>query len=263
MSDAVPQFNYVPVLADSEKVRLSVVTLAGVSTKHGSTDTDRGRLYGTAAAQPGGAVRLSLFAKVSKPADALVLKGEGAVGEYFDLVEQNGSGMEGQARIDAHAADDAGIVVVVTFASDRDVVLAAAEAAAMPGFDDAYGLAELHATAVQTIMTEALPAAVPHLFGGRGMSAFVPHAADAAFPDLRKLANADQLRVAQGNLVKALSFEQREHLEEFAAIAAAARVRFDEAMGRLQAGNKPADDAAATQLPTATAGVSFGSFTRG
>lgn len=252
-----PVFEYVPVFGDPNKGTVRVASLAGVSTKHGAKHNDRGRLYGTLT-KPAADYTLSLYsdlARTQKVAEGTVA----ALGTWFDLAAQNASGISGRAVVDAYGADDTTILVLPTFATDRDVLIDAASCSKMPGWEGAWGLSDLHAQAVREILTSAIPAKLPHLCGGSGLASFVPHLAGSTLPDLTKLANVDHLRLAQAALVKALSAEQREHLEEFAAIAAAARQRYEDLMDGLAAANKPEEDEAAGEE---SGGLGVGTWTR-
>lgn len=244
---SAPRFEYVPIIGDPAKATLRVAFLSGISTAHGSEDTDHGRLYGVVS-RPGDAYRLELFANVNRSAGSLVASGESAtLGEYFDVSEESASGISGQAAIDAFSAEDRSVIVIPTFAVDVDVYTTPAAARALPGHDESgegYGLAYLHAQAMREILTSGLPGAVPHLFGGAGLAAFVPTGADVQLPDITKLANVDQLRVAQVHLVKAIGAEQAEGIEAFDKVAKAARARYDAVVTRLAEANTEDEEAA-------------------
>lgn len=253
---AEPVFEYVLILGgDRAKAHLKVAFLAGISTAHDSADTDNGRLYASVT-RPGGVYTLDVYSSRTRSGPSRVLTGTApALREYFDLEAANDSGMSGRAWLEDYAADDNGVILVPTFATDRDVYAGAEAAAAMPGYDDGYGLAYFHAMAVRDILTSELPRQVPNLFGGDGLAEFVPQGPEGPeLPDLRDLgANVDQLRVAQATLVKALSAEQAEHVEQFAAMAKAARGRFDAAMKQLGEANTKAAAAREAEAKAAAA----------
>jgi hypothetical protein len=162
-----------------------------------------------------------------------------------------------------------------SFADDADVFPDPSMCAALPGYDTgleggndavaARGLAVWHAKAVKQLLTTSLPAAIPHLFGGSGLSALVPMDEDEiSFPDLRKIANVDQLREAQAALVLAMAAGASRHLREFADMADAARDRLAAIMEDIRKANEPADlDAMDVTDTTVNHGISFGTFNRG
>lgn len=252
-------FEYISIIGDPAKAVLKVAYIDGISTKHDSDDTDRGRLYASLV-KTGDTYTLDIFSNVAKDAGSRVLTGQtNSLQAYFELTEVDSSGMSGRAWIDSFESADANIILLPTFAVDRDVVVSAGECERYPGYDDEEGFAEFHAQAVQEIMTSGLPMAVPSLFGGAGLAAFVPQGQNSKLPDLTKIANPDQLRVAQKHLVKALSAEQAEHLEEWALVAKAARERYDEAMQSLALGNTVDEETAVSESPVT---YEVGSFRR-
>ena len=258
---AGPTFEYIAVVGDKDKAHVKVVSLSGVSTKHGDTKTDRGRLYGSVT-KSGLVHTLSLYSDVSKTSDKLVAQGTTSdLQAYFDLAVQNASGITGRAWLENYAADYTGLVVVVSFAVDGDVITQQAYAQALggPAYDATYGLGYLHAEAQRRLVCGSLPAAVPHLFGGLGVAAFVPQFGGVELPDLRTIASVDLLREAQSELVKAKAAQEQEHLEEMAVIAKAAGERFDGIMKDLKAANAPAEEKAEVFTP----GVSTSTWTRG
>lgn len=237
---AGPSYEYVPILG-ATGATLRVVSIDGISTKHGDTKTDRGRLY--AKVTKPGSYQLDVYSRFTRQAGELVMTGTVAtLATYFDLAAANTSGMTGQAIVDSYSADDSGIVLLPTFAVDHDVLIGTTDIAAMPGYDATYGLGYFHAQAMRQILAADLPRATPHLFGGVGLAAFVPTAVAASMPLLSTIANADQLRVAQASLVKALSAEQAEHLVEWRDIAAAARSRYEGAINNLAEANLKDED---------------------
>lgn len=256
-------FEYVAVLGDNAKAHVRVVSLDGISTKHGNAKTDRGRLYGRVTFA-GLVYTLQLYSDVGRGADKLVAQGTTSeLGAYFDLAQQLASGITGRAVLASYAQDYAGLVLVPTFAVDRDVAVDQPSAKALggPGYDDAaYGLAEYHAAAMRTLVCSDLPAQVPHLFGKIGTAAFVPTMDGVELPDLRTIAGVDHLRQAQGELVKAMAAEAQEHLEEFAAIGVAARGRYQRHLDNLKAANVV--EAEAVDVAD-SAGVSTSTFTIG
>lgn len=243
----VPVFEHVPIVIDRDKADVTLATIEGLSTKHGVSLSDRGRLY-IHVDRDGDDYRVRVYSDAIRT--SLILAGSTAsLDTYFDLDAQNASGMSGRAVVTSYTGEAFG-VLIPTFAVDSDVVIQPAAAETLPGFDAVYGLAFVHAQQQRAILLGELPAAVPHLFESGSLAAFVPNADDVSLPDLTKIANVDLLRVAQANLVKAAAAEQHEHLEEFADIAAKARARFDEIMARLKAANpspsEQADQVAST-----------------
>lgn len=230
-----PVFDYVPIIQDKAKAELGVVSIIGLSTKHGAATHDRGRLYATVTFASG-TYTVSFYANAGRT--TLVARGTtAALNAYFDLTAQGGSGISGKAWISAYSRDSSDIILVPTFAVDADVDPRPGAVAAAPGYDEDFGLAFLHAQAMKEILANDLPAQIPHLFGGTGISGFVPGQPGLKLPELSKIANVDGLRVAQGSLVKAMSFETQEHLEESAAVAKQARDRYDTQMARVGEAN--------------------------
>lgn len=251
-----PVFEYVPVFGDAGKATVRVASITGLSTKHGTKTNDRGRLYGKATKVAADHVLAlySDFARTAKVAEGTVA----TTGTWFNLVAANASGITGRAIFDSYGSDDDSVLVVATFATDRDVLIDQISCANMPGYDGIWALSDLHAQAMRELLTSAIPAKLPHLSGGKGLASFVP-LAGSTLPDLKQLANIDHLRLAQAALVKALSAEQREHLEEFAAIAAAARARYEDLMDQLAEANQAEVEKAGEE----DGGMSTATWTRG
>jgi hypothetical protein len=181
--------------------------------KHGSTQNDRGWLYGRVSAGP----TLDLFADTARTVDRRVATGGAAVGTPFALASVNASGLTGLATIDLDTPAD--FLVVPSFAADIDVAVNPLFVQQLPGFDSTYGLSYLHAEAHRDLLTLHLPGVIPHLFGGLGMANFVPaDPGSVLLPDLKRMASIDQLRAIQARLVKHKSATQAEHLAEFAKI---------------------------------------------
>lgn len=255
-----PVFEYIPVLGASGTVKIKVLRIVGLDTRHSSTNNDHGRLYaavtGTISAP---AVDLYCDTALTQK----VATGTGAVGAIIALAAVNSSGITGLVIVEFFTAADSGLVILASLATDEDVLLDATSCASLPGFNPIYGLAYLHAQAMRRIMTSSLPAAVPYLYGATGLAAFVPQSARGIdVPDISKLASADQLRMAQADLVKALSGKQQEHIPEFAALAKAAMESFAADMAEIGEANRKEPEAAA-QEQSSFLGPSFGTFSRG
>ena len=256
---AIPVFDVVPIIQNRGGIRIGIVTVAGVSTKHDSGDTDNGRLYADTVNAGGGAWRVDLFSDYLRSPGSLVARGTAAaIGQYFALAEQNGSGVTGRMRLDGTGNATFPAIIIVSFAVDADVYKSAGDAAAMPGYDEDYGLASFHAAAMRQILTSDLPSVAPDLFRGSTLSAFVPLDTAAELPDLQKVQSPESLRNAQADLVKALSTQESEHLDEWADVAAAARERYALALRTFGAANAPK----AADTKAAATGIRFGSFTR-
>lgn len=261
---AVPQgsFRYIPVLGNVGNADLRIVRLDGLSTKHGDAYSDRGTLYGSVTGV-GGTFTVTLYADMERTIP--ILAGSTTTfGVRFPLTKVPGGGPPvptgGVAVLASYTADDTDSVILPTFAVDEDVLLDQTACATFPGYDATLGLAAVHAQAMQEILGSILPSAVPHLYPTRaGISAFVPGQAGPALPDLRKLANAGQLRQIAALLVKAKANEQIEHLEEPAMVAKAARERLAELVKELTAANVQEEFAAETD----DGSFEVGSVTRG
>jgi hypothetical protein len=257
---AFPIFDVVPIIQSRDGIRIGVVTVAGVSTAHNSSHTDNGKMYADIVAVGGGSYRLDLWSDYARGGGSLVARGTApAVGQYFAIAEQNASGITGRARLDGEGAPVASPIVVVSFAVDADLFKEQNDAASLPGYDTTFGLAAFHAAAMRRLLTSDLPSAVPELFRGKKLAAFTPLALGTEFPDLSQIQNPESLRDAQANLVKSLSAQEAEHLEEFRELAELARERFAAAIGAFRSANAPAVEAVAT----ANNAISFGTWRRG
>lgn len=257
---AIPVFDVVPIIQNRNGIRIGIVTVAGVSTKHDSAHTDNGRMYADTVNAGGGAWRLDLFSDFARSPGSLIARGTApAVGQYFALDEQNGSGVTGRARLDGSGNATYPAVVIPTFAVDADVYKNPDHAAAMPGYDETYGLALFHAAAMRQILTSDLPSVSPDLYRGSTISAFVPMDVAAELPDLQRVQSSESLRAAQADLVKALSTQESEHLQEWEDVAALARERYAAALRTFAAANAPK----AAEVKAAATGISFGTFIRG
>jgi hypothetical protein len=254
---AMPKFDVVPIIQDRSGVFIGFATIAGLSTKHDSTDTDNGRIYFNVL-QAGGEYVVTLFNDPTYLVGSEIASGSGTIGNLFQLAEENASGVTARIRLDGAGASANGIIIP-TFALDVDVFKNQNDAAAMPGYDPDYGLAMFHAAAMRRIMTSDLPSALPDLYRNSGLSAFVPLGSAVTLPDLSTIESPEALRDAQANLVKSLSAQESEHLEAFAEMADAARARFVTALAAFKAANAPKAEEKAATANT----ISMGYFIRG
>lgn len=240
-------FDVIPAIYDRSGARLTALALTGVSTKHGDTKTDRGRMYAAITPTGGNAQRLDIYSDFTRT--QLVASGESpAPGTFFALAQANASGITGRARLDGSvSAAPINATLVVSLSVDEDVFQSAVPTANMPGYDPAGGLAAFHAAATRRILTSDLPAAAPALFASVPQNGFLPSGTTADYPDLRELQNADALRAASAALAKALSAEEKEHVAEFADMAERARGRFAAMMLDLRTANEPEQAEAETR----------------
>jgi hypothetical protein len=270
MADTVPdpgqvEFVYVPVFADAGlDIRFAFVK--GLSTRREDGHTDRGRMYGLITPSGADAV-VTLHSAYDRAADSLQAQGtitaaDVAAGNWVDLVDLSQGARVKLAAMPTTAAARK-FLIVPTFATDLDVDPDPDVCAAFPGYGGVWGLAMWHAAAMREIMTVGLPSRIPHLFGELGMAAMVPmEEAEIRIPDLRKLASVDSLRIAQANLVKALSAESLYHQDEWRQIADAARARYEKIMDDLGLANAPREETAAEAAPD-NSGIGFGTWNRG
>lgn len=259
MTFVPPSFRFIPIFGDSSKATLRLVRVDGLSTIGGDAYSDSGVLYVSIV----GAV-VTAYADMYRTVP--VLQGtSAALGTPFALSAVGGSGLSGQAIMEAYTTDDADVVALVSLAIDPDVQLSPAIAATMPGYDPAYGLAFLHAIAQRDILCTHLPARVPHLYPTKvGINQFTPgQRSSIDIPDLRKISGAGQLREAQAAMVKARSYQQNEHLEEAAAVASAASQRFMDIMKAIAEANVLEFEAKITEEADWSGSVSFTQMTRG
>lgn len=183
-----------------------------------------------------------------------------AIGVMSDLLEANDSGITGNiiVRSLSGAAD---VVLIVSFATDEDVLSDRVALSAYPGFDDAFGLTAIHAQVMRELMTSTLPSILPNLFGGALINSFVPMAlSDSTLPDLSTIVNPDALRQAQARLVEFHSAAQKKYVEEWAAIATAARDEYIRLVAMTADANAPKE---AVKETTESNNVAIGSFRRG
>jgi hypothetical protein len=252
-----PVFSFIPIIGDG-RAALRMVSLRGVSTKHGSTDTDRGLMYATIN-KVGATHTLSLYSDAARTAKVA----EGTTDnleEFFDLAQQNASGISGQAIIKDYTAPSK-LVLVVSFAVDSDIQSNVDEMQNYPGYDpDEYGLAAIIADAMKSIMTSGLPAAAPKLYSGAPISPFMPASDAAELPDLLKIANPEALRQATASLAKAMSWQQQEHQDEAKDLADRARARYDSIMALIRDANAPIEQETPVQ---GSGSIEFGEFARG
>lgn len=267
-------FEYIPVIQDTSKMRIQVASCAGFSTRQAGASTGGGRLYGTLEFEVGFHTATASFYRDTARSDLLVATvvpvadvgawittDATADGEIirFRIKEFNGATAE---AVDAIAAIR--FIAIVSFAVDADVASADASLALFPGYDAEDGLAHYHALAMREILTVDLPARVPNLFGGLGLATFLSaEPEEVELPDLRTLVNADALRMAQAALTKAMSAEENEHQQEWRDIAEMARARYAAVMDSIEAANAPKESDAADTRPDESVGTSFGRFNRG
>ena len=256
-----PVFEYVPTFSAGAVSPVQIVNVAGLSTAHSSTSSDRGRLYGSLTAVDGG-FALTMYADRGMSDGSAVLAGEASsIATYFDLGSVNASGMSGRAYLSTFAGSDDTIVAVPTFAVDPDVVLLQAAAAQTPGWNASYGFGYVHAQAVRQMLTADLPSVLPDLYAGKaGLAPFVPGVPGSDLPDLRQLANVDQLRGAQSMLVKRLAALQSEYLLEWANVADRAGQRYMAMMTAIAKASVLQREA--TEAEQSGESVTFGGFSR-
>lgn len=264
-----PNFDHVVIFHPKAgaTVAVKVVSLSGITTLHGDNRTQyRGVLFGQVIQTlPGGVptYTLSLYNHPRKQPGDLVASGvTTALAAYFDLGEQNDSGVTGRAWVDAYLADALHFQVIPTFAVDSDVHADGAEITEWPGWTPEWGLARIHAEAMSELLSVHLPAAVPNLMGGKGAAGFIPEAENISLPGLEKVAGTGLLRSAQAALVKMKVATQLEHTDEWAAIRDAAEARFETIMEKLTALSIAEKEAAETQGEAFGGGVEVGTFRR-
>jgi hypothetical protein len=255
-----PIFDTIPIIQNRSGIRLAFLTIAGVSTKHASTDTDNGKLYSTIVDNGGGGYTVSLYSDFALLGGSLKMQGGPAsLGQLIDLLPQNASGMTGRARLDGNGTISNPQIAIVSMATDADVFRNARRAEAMPGFDATYGLASFHAAAMRQILTSDLPSVMPQAYRNQRLAAFVPLSPGAELPDLTVIESVESLRDAQAMLVKAMSAREADHLEEFADMADRAMRDLRQALADIKDANAPEE----IEQDQQTGGITIGSFTRG
>jgi len=263
----IPVFDFIPIIQESGKVRLRVVVLSGVSTRHESPSTRDGKIF--ARITPNWPVQDQFtfegFTDPARlPADRVLYGVALNAGEQFELVEDNSSGMSGKAIIDDGTREVVNPILIVSFATDEDVFGSYRFAQGMPGYDSSYGLAAYHARAMRQILTSILPEAVPQFYAGKTLSAFEPLASADELPELGLIRNPAALEKLQADLVKQLSAEEAENTEEFADMADKARQRVAAGLKSIALANPlPEDLPPENQPPGAGVVVQFGSWKRG
>jgi hypothetical protein len=282
-------FEYVPVISKLDKVGIRIAAIRNLSTVGpgagpGTGSTDRGRMFGRVTAN-GDVLTVKLYADPARAVE--ICTGTGSLDDlYFNRFIDLTTGANGthdeNARLavtSLYAGDDprtADFICFPSFADDADIFPDPSMCASLPGYDTglqgggdvqkARGLAIWQVKAVKQLLTVNLPAAIPHLFGGNGLSALVPmDEAEISFPDFRKIANVDQLREAQAALALAMAADANRHLREFRDMADDARERLKQIMEDIRLANEPADVEAdeTSEAIEGHGGISFGSFERG
>jgi hypothetical protein len=285
-------FNYVPIIGP-EGLLMRVDEIRNLSTIPFDADqfadaqlVGRGRWFGSIHDNEigGWVILLSPDEGLTRPYFSGTIDKATQAGVRVSLPRGDFAGVETQCyvTVDAVPAEavpesPARFVAFPSFSDDGDIdpdpgrlqFLPGYDTGELPGMVDPYsarGLAVHHAAAMRQLVTTYLPAAIPHLFGGLGLAALVPMGrVPAPFPDLRKLANVDQLREAQAQLALSLAAGRNRHLAEFRDMETAARERFRELMTEIGLANAPAEERASETTGGGgdmSGGVSFGTWIR-
>jgi hypothetical protein len=256
------EFRFIPIVGNSSNASVQIVRLANVSTKHDSSDTDAGRMYGKVL-KVDETIIVKLYNDYKRRDSALIASGSmEAFVEPFDLSPnsetENPPLVSGVAVVNSFTSDS-NFVAIPTFATDVDIQSTADAMQNFPGYDEQFGLAIHFASAMEQILTSSLPAAIPTLFSSLEVNPYSAVSGEAEYPDVSKIENPAALRRATANLAKALSWEESGHMAEAQEIIRQARALFVDAMKDVAAANAPKTEA----KTIVTSGLSIGTFTRG
>ncbi len=177
--------------------------LGGVATKEGAENTDGGVLW-LAMTRDGGTVTAELFKDAARAADAKVatgtadtsgLDGTAEAAVEVALTEANASGLSGAFFVHRFVADGA-CPVQVALCVDEDLDTLWDGIEALPGYDDTAGCAEFIRLACQDVLARTAAMFRDTLGGHASAAAWFIADAGRSLPDLRRIANPAQLRVA-------------------------------------------------------------------
>ena len=188
---------------DRAELTTSRWRLAGIKTKEGGQNTDDGVLWFDAV-KSGSDVTATLkdaasggSIVASGTADVSGCDGTGENAVELELSEYDGSGISGSFWIHEYNQDPTNRVPVqIALCVDEDVDAIWDDIENLPGYDSTYGLAEHIRVAGEDVIGQVM-AIYREALGGYGAAeAWYIRDAERSYPDLRRLANPGQLRLA-------------------------------------------------------------------
>jgi len=223
--------------------------LSGVSTKAGAENTDGGVLW-LEIARDGDAVTAGLYKdaarteddKVAEAADVDVSGMDGSPASAVELILEpvNDSGLSGSLMLHRHLADDVcPVQAALCVDSDMDTLWDGIEA--LPGYDATAGCAEFIRLAGEDVLAK-VSAMFRDRLGGQSAGAWFLADDSRDLPDLRRIANPAQLRLACAHraLEIALGRSHRTGAESmYSRLRDYHRAEFDRAMASLVLAFRP------------------------
>jgi len=178
--------------------------LSGVNTKEGAENTDSGVLW-LKTAKSGDDVTCTLYkaaglgssddVALAAAVDVSACDGTGANAVEVTFAEAESSGLSGTMWIHAYEGDDT-CPIQVALATDEDLDALWDDIENLPGYDATVGCAEFIRVAGEDVLGKVAAIFKDRLGGhGSGEAWFITDA-DRVYPDLRKIANPGQLRLA-------------------------------------------------------------------
>jgi len=177
--------------------------LAGIKTKEGGENTDGGVLW-LEMHRAGDTVTADLYKSPARgasdkvatgSADVSGIDGTGAAAAELELSEANSSGMSGSFRIHQYRADGV-CPVQVALCVDEDLDALWDGTASLGGYDSTFGCAEFIRLAGEDVLAKVNAMFRDQLGGHGAAEAFFIADASRSYPDLRRIANPAQLRIA-------------------------------------------------------------------
>ena len=187
--------------------------LAGVKTLEGSENTDSGMLWLTTS-KSGDDLTCKLYKDDGVASDNQVCTAEavdvsgcdntGANAVQVTFAEANSSGLSGSMWIHGYTSDDYSAPVLVALCTDEDMDGLWDDIENLPNYSSTYGCAEFIRMAGDDIIGKLLARYQNELGGYGAQEGWFIIDADRAYPDLRRIANPAQLRMACAH--RALAF---------------------------------------------------------
>ena len=177
--------------------------LSGVKTKESEENTDSGVLW-METSDSANTLTVNLYKDdglgagdkvASGTADISSIDNTGANAAEVVLSASNSSGVSGSVWVHDHQGDDS-CPVQVALATDEDLDALYDDIENLPGYDGTYGCAEFVRVAGEEIIGRLMAMYKEQVEGYGTTEAWYITDATRAYPDLRRLANPGQLRLA-------------------------------------------------------------------
>lgn len=230
---------------DRSAVTTSRWRLTGVATKEGAENTDGGLLW-LVMSRSGDTLTADLYKddglasgnKVATgTANVSAVDGDAANAAEVALTEAESSGLSGSFWLHDWQDTPATIPLQVALCTDEDCDGLWDDIANLPGYDSTNGLAEFIRIAGEDILGK-LTSIFQERLGGYGASeAWFITDATRSVPDLRRVANPSQLRIACAYHALELAVgrsHQRAESSMYSELRDYFRVNYEQAMGSLQ-----------------------------